>query len=321
MNCLSLDSLIYTENGLKKITEVKVGEKVYAFNQQNGELVLKKCTGVFDNGVKPVYELLTGHHSIKATANHPFLVVQRNGKSGHNELVWKELALLKPEEEIMTLKNIKDKEPFVPAKIISIKLIKDEPTLDLRVEGEHNFVADGIVVHNTGVQRSSSTPKFASTTTSKVGSEILGKQELKKPILEIVASHKIPYAASTSVAYPFDVYNKLKKALSFKGAKFLLIHAPCVPGWVYPTSKTLEMARLAIDTGMWKMLEYENGKWKITKTPSFKPVKEYLSLQKRFAHVTEAQEKHLEEQIKFEFEALQKLVNATNAPTAPAATQ
>jgi len=80
MNCLSLDTFVMTEKGLKNITDIKVGEEVYAFNQKNHQLVLKKCTGIFDNGLKKVYELKTLHHSIKATSNHPFLTLKRSGK-------------------------------------------------------------------------------------------------------------------------------------------------------------------------------------------------------------------------------------------------
>ncbi|MFH1246749.1 MAG: thiamine pyrophosphate-dependent enzyme, partial [Candidatus Micrarchaeota archaeon] len=308
MNCLSLDSLIYTKEGLKKITEVKLGDSVYAFNQQNRKLVLKKCSGVFDNGVKKVYELATLHHSIKATSNHPFLTISKQGK-----FVWKELSELKIGEEVVTLKELKEgsSESFTSEKVVSIKFVKEEPTLDLRVEGEHNFIADGIVVHNTGVQRSSATPLFAHTTTSKVGGKFKGKQEVKKPIFEIVIAHGIPYAASTSIAYPFDIYNKVKKALAIEGSRFIAIHAPCVPGWNYPSCKTIEMARLAVDTGMWKMLEFENGKLKITKTPAFKPLKDYLNAQKRFGHVSEQDIIQMETYIKKEFEKLQKLVEAT----------
>ncbi len=315
MNCLSLDSFIYTENGLKKITEVKVGEKVYAFNQNDSKLVLKKCTGIFDNGVKPVYELVTGHHSIKATSNHPFLAVKRNGIQSRNSLEWKTLGELKTRDEVITLKKLEKNsaDSFTSEKIISIKFVKEEPTLDLRVEGEHNFIADGIVVHNTGVQRSSATPHFAATTTSKVGKVQRGKVEFKKPLLEIVAAHGVSYVASSSVAYPFDIYNKIKKALSFEGATFLLIHAPCVPGWRYAPKKTIEIARLAIQTGMWKMLECNKGKWRITMTPQFKPLKEYVALQKRFKHVSEEEISLMEKRIKEEFEQLQKLVTATTA--------
>jgi len=160
---------------------------------------------------------------------------------------------------------------------------------------------------NTGIQRSSATPFGASTTTSTVGKAIRGKQELKKPIVEICAAHKIPYAASTSIAFPFDVYNKIQKALSFKGSKFLVIHAPCVPGWGYDTSKTIQMAKMAVESGVWKMVEYEQGKWKITQKPKFTPVKDYLKAQKRFKHLTDPEFAIIEREIKEEYGQLEKM--------------
>ena len=108
MNCLSLDSLIMAKEGLKRITHIHAGEYVYAFNQKNGDLVLKKCIGVFDNGIKKVYELNTLHHTIKATSNHPFLAVRRNGRGKKIELVWKTLENLTTKDEVVVLKNLKE---------------------------------------------------------------------------------------------------------------------------------------------------------------------------------------------------------------------
>ena len=434
-NCLSLSTSIMTKNGLKKITEIKEGEEIYAFDQKAHKPVLKKCIGVFDNGKKRIYELGTSHHSIKATSNHPFLVLKRNGRGKRNNFIWKTVSEIKIGDEIVVLKNLnmeksykfepiklskkgdykvnrinevqiptesnqnlmeflgvyvgdgwarsgkrrtetgfsvpennrarnrllelidktfrakattnkkevhiqsinvtkfikslgfghgsknktippwiytisrKEKEAFVKGLLLSDgyvidnslryvsssyellkglrlllqtmgymvgkihwrktlkgthcvyrKLLKDtesgyicfskrkewnvkkypnqykyqnfliknehfemekikykkslgtEPTLDLRVEDEHNFIADGIVVHNTGVQRSSATPYGASTTTSPSGKKSIGNITFKKPIVEIAAAHDIPYAASASIAYPQDLIRKMKLA-------------------------------------------------------------------------------------------------------------
>ncbi|MDP2980728.1 MAG: thiamine pyrophosphate-dependent enzyme, partial [Candidatus Omnitrophota bacterium] len=106
MNCLSASSMVMTEAGLKKITEVKIGEKIYAFDQKTHQLALKECTGVFDNGVKDVYELNTLHHSIKATSNHPFLVLKRNGTGRTNCFIWKKLEDLKIGDQVVALKGL-----------------------------------------------------------------------------------------------------------------------------------------------------------------------------------------------------------------------
>ncbi|MFH1545098.1 MAG: LAGLIDADG family homing endonuclease [archaeon] len=510
MNCLSLSALIMTSEGLKKITEIKKGDKIYALNQKTYKLVLKKCTGVFDNGKKKVFELGTLHHSIRATSNHPFLVLKRNGRGKQNNFVWKILSEIKTGDEIVVLKHLninkshkfkaikkskvgdykvtkvnkvilpkksspelmeylglyvgdgwirakrgevgfalprntngrkrlmqlyptvfegkinsfdgiyvyvnsvnlarfidslgfgsgaknktipewvftlpeKEKEAFVEGLMLSDgykngnswryvssskellarlrlllqtmnyrvgkihcqrkkkdtqcvkrkllkdseygyicfsrrdkwnvekypnqykyqnfliknnnfetekvqykKFVKTEPTLDLRVEGEHNFIADGIVVHNTGIQRSSSTPFMAQTTTTPAGKKIHGKIEPKKPIPFIVASHGVRYVATASIANVTDLYNKAIKALSIRGPTFLLVFSSCPTGWRHESETTIEVARKAILTRAFPVYEIENGELKFTQRIE-KPlsVKEYLSMQGRFKHLTE----------------------------------
>ncbi|MBM3250226.1 MAG: hypothetical protein FJZ09_05195 [Candidatus Omnitrophica bacterium] len=505
MNCLSTSSLILTKDGLKKITEVKVGDEVYVFDQKTHQLVIKKCSGVFDNGRKEVFELKTLHHTIKATANHPFLVLQRNGRGRQNALVWKALEDVGAGDRVVTLKSLNGGKPFkfpqvekvergdfkvnkineinlpgessvelmkylgifvgdgwrrsnrgeigfalpqgkkarevlvdlhqrifaskvsmhkdyvyinsinlakfidtlglgqgaknktVPGwvftlpqdqreafvegmmladgydcrgskryvsanpallqrlrlltqtlnyrvgkihmqvkkkgtlcvsrelladsrygyicfskkkeaqiekypsqyryrdflidnkffqteEVISIESKGIEPTLDLRVEDEHNFIADGIVVHNTGVQRSGLTPFSTSTSTSPVGKCSAGNVRPKKPMPDIAAAHGIPYVATATVAFIPDLQRKVKKALSIKGPKYLQIHVPCPLGWRYETEQTLQVAKLAVETGLYPIIEYENGVL-IPRKITPKPVEEYLKSQGRFKHL------------------------------------
>ena len=524
MNCLSLDSFIMTEDGLKKITEIKKGENVYAFNQKTGDLTLKRCTGIFDNGIKKVFELNTLHHTIKTTSNHPFLVLKRNGRGKKSLFVWRELKDLKKNDEVVVLKksirgksfkfkpiklskkgdykvnkinNIKipkisspelmeflglyvgdgwvrpqktetgfalpkntkgskrlidlhnklfnknlvqkernyiyiysinfanfidslgfgkgaknkiipdwvftlpdsEKEAFVKGlmlsdgykinnshryvsasynllktlrlllqtidyqvgkihqqtkkkgthvvyrqlledstygyicfskkrkanvskyasqikqrdflidndhfsteKVTSINFVKKEPTLDLRVEGEHNFVADGIVVHNTGIQRSGATPRYAATTTSPAGKVIHGKVEWKKQMPFIMAAHgKHVYVATANIAYPLDFYNKVKKGLAHKGPAYIQVYTPCVPGWKIPSNITITLSELAFKSKVTPLYEIEDGILTINKKPEKEiPVKEYLKLQGRFKHLDADEiddiQKHIDEQ-------------------------
>lgn len=141
---------------------------------------------------------------------------------------------------------------------------------------------------NTGVQRSGATPFGARTTTSPVGKVHRGKEIFKKPIVEIVAAHKIPYAASASIGYHVDLANKVKKAMSMRGSRFIDVLSPCVPGWGYPPELSIELAKLAVDCGIWKLMEYEKGEFRLNLKPAQrKPVKDYLSKQARFKHLTE----------------------------------
>ncbi len=151
---------------------------------------------------------------------------------------------------------------------------------------------------NTGIQRSSSTPIGAWTTTTPVGTTGDWKKQPKKDMMEIMVAHKIPYAAAVSVGYPEDMIKKLRKAQSIRGPKFIQIYAPCPTGWRMQPDKTIEICKLAVSTGAYPLYEVEDGVYKITrKPPELKPVMEYLQLQGRFRHLPE-----------IELEAIQKNV-------------
>ncbi|MBY8981634.1 MAG: pyruvate synthase subunit beta [Candidatus Lokiarchaeota archaeon] len=152
---------------------------------------------------------------------------------------------------------------------------------------------------NTGIQRSSSTPHSAITTTTP-----FGKQRFKKNLPRIMEAHEIPYVATCSISEPLDIYEKFKKAKDITGCRYIHILAPCPPGWGYSAEDTIEMARLAVKTGFWILYEVENGIKKISKAskkyldPSKRlPLIEYLSKQKRFRAVSEKQLITLQERI------------------------
>ena len=144
---------------------------------------------------------------------------------------------------------------------------------------------------NTGIQRSGSTPFYANTTTSPVGKKSLGNPRPKKPMVEICAAHHIPYSATASVGNPKDVERKVKKALLIRGPKYLQIHVPCPLGWKSEPAQTIEIAKLAVATGLYPLVEYEYGKLvKAMKITSLKPVEEYLKTQGRFKHLLKNKE-------------------------------
>jgi pyruvate ferredoxin oxidoreductase beta subunit len=157
------------------------------------------------------------------------------------------------------------------------------------LERGHNVLYvcfDNEAYMNTGIQRSSSTPHAAMTTTSPPGRERMGKRHLKKDILSIVAAHHIPYAATSSVAYPSDVRNKVRRAVTIEGPTFLQIHCPCPLGWGHDGAQSIEVARLAVQTGLFPIIELERGEL-IGSMPirDPKPVTEYLRRQQRFRHL------------------------------------
>ena len=144
---------------------------------------------------------------------------------------------------------------------------------------------------NTGIQVSPTTPYGANTTFTPPGKALPEGRELfpkDVPQLVIGGHPAVKYVATASIAYPLDLMNKVRKALNFKGPTFLHIHAPCPKGWKFDESKTIEMARLAIQTGMFSLYEWENGEYKYQHKPrEYQPVGEYMKHQKRFSHLTE----------------------------------
>jgi len=140
---------------------------------------------------------------------------------------------------------------------------------------------------NTGIQRSSATPKFADTTTSPAGKVIPGKMQSRKDLAKIMVGHHIPYVAQTIGYMNFkDLYEKAEKAIYTKGAAFLNVLAPCPRGWGYPTDMLMQINKLAVETCYWPLYEVVDGKYKITYKPAKKlPIEEFLRPQKRFKHM------------------------------------
>lgn len=140
---------------------------------------------------------------------------------------------------------------------------------------------------NTGIQRSSSTPKFSHTTTSPSGTEIPGKKQNKKDLTEVIAAHNVPYVAQTTfIGNLKDLHEKSRKALYTPGAAFLNVMAPCPRGWMYPSEELMEICKLAVETCVWPLYEVENGEWKLNYQPKNKlPVEDYLKRQGRFKHM------------------------------------
>lgn len=142
---------------------------------------------------------------------------------------------------------------------------------------------------NTGVQRSGATPFGASTTTTPATKLVGGKREFKKDFPRIMIAHEVPYVATASVSHPMDLLAKLEKAKNTKGFRYIQIFAPCPTGWRMDSTKSIEIGKMAVESGMWYLYESEYGKpEKITYTPKKKiPVKDYLMAQGRFKHLSE----------------------------------
>jgi len=141
---------------------------------------------------------------------------------------------------------------------------------------------------NTGIQKSGLTPYGATTTTTPAGKNLPGSVRPKKNMFEIVAAHGIDYAATCSIGYPQDYMKKIQKAAQVEGTAYIHVYASCPTGWGVPTERSVDVAKEAVDCGLWFLAEYENGRFRLNKNPrEFKPVKDYLKKQGRFRHLSD----------------------------------
>ncbi|MBU4194808.1 MAG: pyruvate synthase subunit beta [Actinobacteria bacterium] len=157
------------------------------------------------------------------------------------------------------------------------------------LERWHDFTyicTDNEAYMNTGIQRSSSTPYGASTTTSPAGKISIGQQTQKKDMPMIVAAHDIPYVATCCPSYPLDLIKKARRAFETIGPTYLHVFCPCPVGWRHPSDMSVEIGRLAVKAGVFPLFEIADGKLKLNrKMDKRKPVVEYLETQGRFSHL------------------------------------
>lgn len=163
---------------------------------------------------------------------------------------------------------------------------------------------------NTGVQRSGSTPLGAySTTTPK------GKIGHKKNMPKILEAHEIPYVATACGSYPLDLYEKFQKARTIKGPKYIHILSPCPPGWGYDPKYTIEIGRLAVQTGFWPLYEVTHGKYELSRdSKKFldgskrKNIEEYLKIQKRFNNISQEDIEYYRQYIKAQWSEIENRI-------------
>jgi pyruvate/2-oxoacid:ferredoxin oxidoreductase beta subunit len=151
---------------------------------------------------------------------------------------------------------------------------------------------------NTGNQRSGSSPLGAISGTTPV----LGKQQHQKDIVAIMEAHSLPYVATASASYPLDLYEKVRKARTMKGLRFIHVYTPCPPGWGFPFRDTIGIGEMAVQTGWNVLYEVENGLFRLSSASravadrdDLRPVRELLALQGRFSSLIEERIRQLQD--------------------------
>ena len=183
------------------------------------------------------------------------------------------------------------------------------------LERRHDFLYicfDNEAYMNTGIQRSSSTPYGASTTTAPAGKMSIGQVTWKKDMPAIAAAHDIPYVATACPSYPFDLMAKVAKGATIKGPAYVHILSVCPTGWRSATDLTIRIGRLAVETGMFPLYEVENGKYKLSiDLPRLRLVQDYMKLQGRFRHLSEETISEIENRVSAEYAKLKEKVACT----------
>lgn len=202
-----------------------------------------------------------------------------------------------------------------------IVLAGDGGTFDIGLQGlsgaaERNediiFVCyDNEAYMNTGVQKSSATP-YGSYSTTTPAPKI--KSNPKKDIMKIMAAHRIPYAATATIAFPQDLILKIKRALKTKGFRFIHILTPCPQGWGCSSDQTVELSRLAVLTRLFPLWEVEEGqRYRINLQPEeYLPVDVYLKPQKRYFSLEESQINVIQEDIERKWDELCRYAGVEN---------
>ena len=174
------------------------------------------------------------------------------------------------------------------------------------MERGHDFTYicfDNEAYMNTGVQRSSSTPFGAATTTSPAGKKSIGQFSWKKNLPEIAVAHRIPYVATATHGYPFDLMAKVKKAVDTPGPTYVHVLSVCPTGWRSATDTINRQARLAVQTGVFPLYEVINGQYKMSvDLPNLRPVNDYLKIQGRFRHLTEETIAKIQKRVEEEYQ-------------------
>jgi pyruvate ferredoxin oxidoreductase beta subunit len=216
------------------------------------------------------------------------------------------------------MKAMMRKGKLQPKKINFVGMGGDGATADIgmgalsgALERGHDMIYvcyDNEAYMNTGIQRSSSTPYGASTTTSPAGKKSIGQTTQKKNMAAIAVAHNIPYVATACSSFPFDLMEKVKLASEIPGPAYVHILSVCPTGWRIQPQDAIKYGRLAVDSCVFPLYEVVHGKYRLTYRPQrIIPVREYLGGQGRFRHLTDKEIEQIQIMTSSDYQKIVKL--------------
>ena len=213
--CFKEGTLVDTEDGLKPIEEIAVGDKVLAYDEATGEQAYKPVVQLFRNETKEWHHVYAGGEEIICTGGHPFYVlnaeanrlkVNYGGRPENANGVWICANQLQIGDKVLLSNG-----SCAIIKVVGVeKLTTPENTYNLEVSEAHTYyVSDSkVLVHNMcnkGATAPKSPKKLKDSYLKKNG---IDAHELKYSIL----GKKAPIAQ-------YDIYVDTTDNLLWLGTK------------------------------------------------------------------------------------------------------
>ena len=99
----------------------------------------------------------------------------------------------------------------------------------------------------------------------------------------IMIAHRIPYAATLSVAHRDDFLRKIRIARDTKGFKFFLMLSPCPTGWKSEPEESVDLIGYAVRCGLFPLYEVFDGmRYRINARPDGTRLEDYTTRQRRY---------------------------------------
>ena len=139
--CLTGDTLVQTDKGLMRIDDQDLlGKQVLSYNEKSAKWEYKKVLRWLERGVKPTLIIKTNQRSLQCTGNH--LIRTESG--------WTQASNIKIGMNILSPVPVELPPQWNTnlERVESVTVVGDEPVYDIEVEDNHNFVANGLLVHN-----------------------------------------------------------------------------------------------------------------------------------------------------------------------------
>ncbi len=138
--CLSPETLITTQNGNKRIDDLKIGDKLVSYDFNSKKFVDGVCSDIMKRRSEISYEIFVNGSKIEMTPEHLVFVVNKKA------IIEKYAEDLKKGDTILLLKDGEIEKEEIKKKN---RIIVNKNFYDISVEKFANFVANGIVVHNS----------------------------------------------------------------------------------------------------------------------------------------------------------------------------